>query len=224
MKMLSRILLIALFVFLFALCLDIMIDVNNKINIQNNQIKIYEKNIQINQKDIKIYKDENIILKKQYTELNQKYQKLTSRTAKPRVTNKVTKKVVKINKITRPVSSKYYINSDYGYRIDPFTHRKDFHNGIDIACPKGTNVKVYKSGEVIFAGWNGNYGKCIKIKNNNTIYLYAHLSDISVKINENINSGNYIGKVGSTGRSTGYHLHFSIFVNNKPINPAKYIK
>lgn len=103
------------------------------------------------------------------------------------------------------------MSSNYGIRKDPFSKKKTFHGGIDIAAPKGTSVLASASGEVVFAGKKGGYGNLIVIKHIlGYESRYGHLSKIRVKVGALIKKGELIGDVGSTGRSTGPHLHFEV--------------
>lgn len=117
------------------------------------------------------------------------------------------------------------ITSGYGYRRNPFTGRgAEFHSGIDFRGRLGDSVKTTGSGLVVFAGYNGGYGKCVVIEHEKNLQtMYGHLSKISVKEGEQVNSGQLIGLIGNTGRSTGPHVHYEIIVNGKGINPEKYI-
>ena len=117
------------------------------------------------------------------------------------------------------------ITSGYGYRRNPFTGRgSEFHSGIDFRGRLGDSVKTTGSGVVVFAGYNGGYGKCVVIEHEKNLQtMYGHLSKISVKEGEQVNSGQLIGLIGNTGRSTGPHVHYEIIVNGKGINPEKYI-
>lgn len=121
-----------------------------------------------------------------------------------------------------PVKGK--ITSYYGSRIDPITGIYSFHSGIDIKNKTGAKIKSVKDGKVIFVGWQKIYGNFVMIKHNDGyITLYAHLSSISVKINQTVGQGEYIGIIGNTGRTTGLHLHFEIRKNGKLINPLNYL-
>ena len=85
-------------------------------------------------------------------------------------------------------------------------------------------VKASKDGKIIFTGWQSVYGNFIMIKHdNNIITLYAHLESISIKNGQQINQGDVIGKMGSTGRTTGPHLHFEVRIKDKPVNPLSYL-
>lgn len=98
----------------------------------------------------------------------------------------------------------------------------DNHKGIDIAADEGTDVLSADDGKVSESGENGNYGNCIKITHNNgMVTLYAHLSEISVNPGDSVTKGQLIGKVGSTGDSTGPHLHFEVKKDERYIDPEK---
>ena len=131
-------------------------------------------------------------------------------------------KVFRNYPIGKPIGG--LISSNYGYRIDPFKKRRAFHSGIDFNSGYGSLVKSTAEGVVEKAGWYKGYGKCVVIKHSSGYKtLYGHLSKISVKRGQKVVSGDIIGKVGSTGRSTGPHLHYEIIKNGKRINPKKYL-
>ncbi|HTE01881.1 MAG TPA: M23 family metallopeptidase [Mucilaginibacter sp.] len=117
------------------------------------------------------------------------------------------------------------ITSVFGYRSDPFdSESAELHPGIDFRGQKGDPVKTTADGKVIFTGWKGGYGNCIIIKHKNDFEtLYGHLSHINVKEGQEVSTGDVIGKVGSTGHSTGNHLHYEVRKNGKPINPARFL-
>ncbi len=100
----------------------------------------------------------------------------------------------------------------------------ELHTGLDIAVPRGTTVKAADSGVVSFAGWNGGYGYCVIINHKNGYQtLYGHNSKLSVKVGQDISKGQKIASSGSTGRSTGPHVHFEVRKNGVPQNPQKYL-
>lgn len=115
--------------------------------------------------------------------------------------------------------------SFFGYRSDPFnSEHAEFHPGIDFQGRRGDEVKCTASGKVVFAGWAGGYGNCIRIKHINDLEtLYGHLSKIEVKVGQQVTVGDNIGRVGSTGHSTGTHLHYEVRKDGKPINPVKFL-
>jgi murein DD-endopeptidase MepM/ murein hydrolase activator NlpD len=108
-----------------------------------------------------------------------------------------------------PLTTPATITSKFGWRTHPLTGNRRFHSGVDIAAASGAPVVATGAGTVISAGWNGGYGKAIIIQHNDTQQtLYGHLSEISVQPGQKIDRGTVIGLVGSTGNSTGPHLHF----------------
>lgn len=116
-------------------------------------------------------------------------------------------------------------NDGFGYRKDPFTGKKTFHEGLDISASSGTPIKASASGVVEFAGKKGGYGNCVIINHGNGIKtLYAHASKLLVKEGQKVQKGDTIANVGSTGRSTGPHLHFEVHVGGTPVDPLKYLE
>ncbi len=116
------------------------------------------------------------------------------------------------------------ITSRYGYRLDPFSKRYEFHKGIDLKAPKGTPVRVTADGKVIFAGWRYGYGKTVIVKHSYGYKtVYAHMSRIKVKKGRWVKAGDVVGYVGSTGKSTGSHLHYEVRKRGKTQNPYTYL-
>jgi len=117
------------------------------------------------------------------------------------------------------------ISSPYGNRTHPILKRQILHSGIDIAAPNGTPVKAPAGGEVIYDGWLRGYGRVVVLDHGKGFStLYAHLSASLVKEGQVVKSGATIAKVGKTGNTTGYHLHFEVRVYGTPENPIKYLK
>ena len=119
----------------------------------------------------------------------------------------------------------YVVNSTFGYRGDPVRRgRVEFHPGIDFKGSRGDAVKSTADGIVIIAGWFQGYGKCVRIRHKNNLEtLYGHLSRVNVKVGQMVNTGQVVGQVGSTGHSTGNHLHYEVRKNGKPINPRNFL-
>jgi murein DD-endopeptidase MepM/ murein hydrolase activator NlpD len=116
------------------------------------------------------------------------------------------------------------ITSGFGYRIHPIHHTRLNHTGLDISRPNGTPIKAADGGRVVMAGWYGGYGKCIIINHGKGhATLYGHLSRLGVSRGTNVGKGQTIGAVGSTGYSTGAHLHFEVRINGRPVNPRRYL-
>jgi murein DD-endopeptidase MepM/ murein hydrolase activator NlpD len=116
------------------------------------------------------------------------------------------------------------ITSHLGWRKNPFGGGYEFHSGIDIYAPHGSKVLATADGVVEFAGWYGDYGKTVIIRHpSGYLTLYGHLSQIDVKEGQKVKAGDVVGRVGSTGRSTGPHLHYEVIKDNKPIDPSKFL-
>lgn len=127
-------------------------------------------------------------------------------------------------KYSWPVPGYTRISSDYGWRIHPILKTKRMHTGTDIPAPAGTNIHAVDSGVVIYSGWYGAYGNTVIVDHGKGISsMYPHQSKILVKENQEVKRNQVIGKVGSTGWSTGPHLHFEIRKNGNPVNPWNYI-
>jgi murein DD-endopeptidase MepM/ murein hydrolase activator NlpD len=123
----------------------------------------------------------------------------------------------------RPVESGY-ISSFFGSRTDPFHGKAAFHAGLDFAGAPGTRVLAAADGIVSFAGRDGNYGKLVEVTHGNG-YLtrYAHNSTILVEAGQTVRKGDPIALMGSTGRSTGTHLHFEVLREGRPVNPLSFV-
>ena len=116
------------------------------------------------------------------------------------------------------------ISSPYGYRNDPFTGLRKFHNGIDIANGAGTPVVAAMSGTAAAVGYNGNYGRYVILRHPDGFQtLYAHLARTHVSLADRVRQGQQLGEMGNTGYSTGNHLHFSIFLNGTHVDPQEYL-
>jgi murein DD-endopeptidase MepM/ murein hydrolase activator NlpD len=112
--------------------------------------------------------------------------------------------------------------SRFGLRAHPLFGRRHFHTGVDIAAPRGTPVRAAADGTVLYAGWYGGYGKLVVLDHGQgTSTLYGHLSQILVTSGQRVARGQLIGRVGSTGYSTGPHLHFEIRQNGRPVDPLQ---
>jgi murein DD-endopeptidase MepM/ murein hydrolase activator NlpD len=112
----------------------------------------------------------------------------------------------------------------YGVRSDPFSGEGAMHTGVDISAPQGTPVKVTADGIVIHAGWNGGYGRCVIVDHGNNYQTwYAHLSRMDVIEGQEIRQGEILGAVGTSGRSTGSHLHYEVRIGSTPVNPYRFL-
>jgi len=117
------------------------------------------------------------------------------------------------------------MSSGFGYRSDPFTGGGAMHAGLDFKGPVGTPILAAAKGKVVLAGFNGGYGNTIEIRHaNGLVTRYAHLSGLNVRRGQMVDRGVQIGRMGSTGRSTGSHLHFEVRLNGQAINPRKFLE
>jgi len=117
------------------------------------------------------------------------------------------------------------INNEFGYRRNPFSGRGyEFHAGMDIGGDRGDVIAVPANGIVTNADWEGGYGNMIEVDHGNGLTTrYGHLSRIGVQLGDTVQRGQLIGLIGSTGRSTGPHLHYELRLNDKPINPRRFL-
>jgi len=116
------------------------------------------------------------------------------------------------------------ITSDFGLRKDPFTGEGEVHDGIDFAAPQATPIRAFGPGTVTFSGWQPGYGKCVIIRHETGLEtLYAHNSANLVKVGQKVSADSTIARVGSTGNSTGPHLHFEVRKDGLAVNPHSYL-
>lgn len=142
---------------------------------------------------------------------------------KAKLYEEITKLMAHEGKFRWPLKEDYPITSNFGYRIHPITKKKKLHAGTDIGAPKGTHVVAAGSGVVITAKYWGGYGNAVMIDHGNGMWtLYAHLNKIRVKEGDKVKMGQHIGDVGTTGSSTGYHLHYEVRKNSEPVDAMKY--
>ncbi|MGO1117306.1 peptidoglycan DD-metalloendopeptidase family protein [Rhodovibrionaceae bacterium A322] len=134
-------------------------------------------------------------------------------------------KLVRTLPLTNPVLGENWISSGYGYRRDPINGRKALHAGVDIAAKANAKVAVPSAGKVIFVGWKTGYGRVIYVEHGyGVVTRYAHLNKILVKNGQQVAADDVIGLVGSSGRSTGPHVHYEIRFKNKARNPKKFLR
>ena len=116
------------------------------------------------------------------------------------------------------------VTSGYGYRRDPFTGAQSLHPGLDIVAPSGTPVAATAAGHVTYAGWKSGWGRCVEIDHGSGIRtFYGHCRSLTVSAGDNVFRGDMIATVGSSGRSTGTHLHYGVLVNGNWVNPDNYV-
>jgi len=117
-----------------------------------------------------------------------------------------------------------WVTSDFGVRLDPYSAERLMHHGLDIATPRGQAIYAPSDGTVVFSGTEGGYGKVLVIDHGYGVKTrYGHLSEIFVKLGNQVKRGARVAAVGNTGRSTGPHLHYEVRVNGIPENPRKFI-
>ena len=128
--------------------------------------------------------------------------------------------------LTTPVHGpRYELTSDFGPRIDPFTHHLSFHPGLDFGGPWGSTITATAPGKVVWAGRRGGYGKMVEIDHGFGIRTrYGHMSSILVKVGAIVKKGTPIGRLGSTGRSTGPHVHYEVWLGDVVRDPSKFIE
>lgn len=183
---------------------------NAKIAEKSNLIKQLEKNIE----EYKKVEEEQERLENQLKASLQSSLSKTSSAVSPKYVN---------GAFSWPAPASYNVTSPYGYRIHPVYKTKKFHSGIDIGAGYGTACVAANGGTVTMAGWNGGYGNCIVIDHGGGLAtLYGHLSTISVSSGATVSKGQQIGKIGSTGVSTGPHLHFEVLKGGSTTNPMAY--
>ncbi len=191
------------------------------------------KNIQNQQQSIQheIAKNQNMIFKlrtdratyekaeKELARQSASLQSMISRSAKG--TN-----ITVVSGFIKPIGGR--ITSPFGWRKHPIFNSRSFHSGVDIAGPFNGSVRASNSGKVIYSGWYGGYGKVVIIDHGRvsgvpTTTLYAHLNSFAVGSGEYVSKGQTIGHEGTTGYSTGPHVHFEVRINGRPNNPLNYI-
>jgi murein DD-endopeptidase MepM/ murein hydrolase activator NlpD len=119
----------------------------------------------------------------------------------------------------------YHLGSPFGRRIDPLNGRLAMHTGVDLTAEPGAHVYATAPGRVVFAGWDGTYGKMVEIDHGMGIHTrYAHLRTISVEVGRRVAAHSELGVIGSTGRSTGLHVHYEILVGDRPYDPVKFMR
>lgn len=125
----------------------------------------------------------------------------------------------------KPVIGNVEFSSGFGVRSDPFLGRPAMHTGLDFRAPTGDPVRATANGKVVNAGWSGGYGRMVEINHGNGLSTrYGHLSEINVKVGEHVTIGQVIGAVGSTGRSTGPHLHYETRIDGEAVDPQKFLR
>lgn len=127
--------------------------------------------------------------------------------------------------VRKPVVGTVDMSSPFGSRMDPFLRGPAIHAGIDLRGDTGDPVRATATGQVVTASWQGGYGNMVEIDHGNGLSTrYGHMSKIEVKVGQRVGIGQTIGRIGSTGRSTGPHLHYETRIDDKPVDPQKFLR
>jgi murein DD-endopeptidase MepM/ murein hydrolase activator NlpD len=125
----------------------------------------------------------------------------------------------------KPVMGEIEFTSGFGVRMDPFVGRPAMHTGVDFRASMGDPVRATANGKVVSAGWSGGYGRMVEIDHGNGLSTrYGHLSAINVNVGQSVKIGQVVGEVGSTGRSTGPHLHYETRIDGEAVDPRKFLR
>ncbi len=126
--------------------------------------------------------------------------------------------------VRKPVSGEIDLSSPFGVRVDPFLRIPAMHTGLDFRGEVGDPIRATAAGTVTVAGWSGGYGKMVEIDHGNGLSTrYGHLSQIDVDIGDKIRIGQVVGRLGSTGRSTGPHVHYETRIDGEPVDPQRFL-
>jgi murein DD-endopeptidase MepM/ murein hydrolase activator NlpD len=127
--------------------------------------------------------------------------------------------------LARPMAGEHDFTSNFGYRTDPFTRGLAMHTGVDFRAETGSSILATGPGKVVAAEYNGGYGNMVEVEHANGLTTrYAHMSAIAVSVGQIVKTGTVVGRVGSTGRSTGPHLHYETRINDEPIDPTRFLR
>ena len=189
----------------------------------NSQQRDIKSAIAMNQSMISKYKTDRRTYERAERELARQSASIQSMIARNRGSSTV--KITSTG-FMRPIGGR--ITSPFGWRTHPIFNSRTFHSGVDIAGPNHGSIHASNSGKVIYSGWYGGYGKVVildhgVVNGRPTTTLYAHMSSIKVGQGQFVHKGDVVGYEGTTGYSTGPHVHFEVRINGKPNNPLNYI-
>jgi murein DD-endopeptidase MepM/ murein hydrolase activator NlpD len=213
--------------------MGIMRKQQNELNTRKTQLSSAIQSIQSYQVAIKSQVEQERSLRDKYLNDASYYERLERQLLAESYSIERQLRSLQVQKVARstgalmwPVSGP--VTSGFGYRRHPIFGGGRMHTGIDVSRPTGTPIVAADGGTVFFAGWRGGYGKAIIINHGsrgggNLATLYGHLSSIAVGSGQTVSKGQIIGYVGSTGHSTGPHLHFEVRSNGRPVNPLGYL-
>jgi murein DD-endopeptidase MepM/ murein hydrolase activator NlpD len=127
--------------------------------------------------------------------------------------------------LRKPVEGEIDMSSPFGMRMDPFLRGPAIHTGVDLRGDTGEPAHATASGTVVTASWQGGYGNMVEIDHHNGLSTrFGHLSKILVRVGQRVNIGDIVGLIGSTGRSTGPHLHYETRINDTAVDPQKFLR
>ena len=127
--------------------------------------------------------------------------------------------------LRKPLAGEAAVTSPFGYRTDPFLGKLELHTGVDLLQPFGSEIHATGAGRVTHAGPEGGYGEMVEIDHGFGLTTrYGHLSDVAVAEGEDVKQGDVLGRLGSTGRSTGPHLHYEVRVDGEPVDPERFLR
>jgi len=202
-------------------------NIASNLNIMNQKKEHINSSIKSSQYLINKLRTDRATYEKAQQELEYLSNKLENQIRRSRIT-----KMIANSKFIKPLAGS--ITSPFGWRRHPIFGSRRFHTGVDISTSYGTSIKASNGGKVIYSGWYGGYGKVVIIDHGNMdcgsnkgkrfSTLYAHMSSISVGNGSNVTKGQIIGREGTTGYSTGPHLHFEVRIEGKPNNPANFVR
>lgn len=184
---------------------------------QKRQIAV----LQDRQRELTVLRNDRKVLEESLDELERISREMEAQIREMQNKNRV---ALGSGKFIWPLQSKGSISSYFGYRFHPILRKRKYHSGVDMAAPYGLSILAADSGVVVFAGWNNGYGKMVILDHGSGFStVYGHCSIIQVRKGQTVTKGQTIAQVGSTGLSTGPHLHFEVRIKGVPQNPLKYL-
>jgi len=153
------------------------------------------------------------------------FDKAVSSLERSLVTEDRLRRTVPFMPVRRPLTGEADVSSPFGYRPDPFLGRPALHPGVDLVQAYGATIKATGAGRIVHAGPMGGYGNMVEIDHGNGLATrYGHMSEILVEEGEEVEAGAALGRIGSTGRSTGPHLHYEVRVDGEPVDPTRFLR